>query len=176
MEGYDNWYLKARRRMHSDDLGEVIDGLWVFEPKMGRFRSTSPLDEEEASIIPDIQALLDDHRICCLTPVVTGMQVRRYGEVRWYAATVLAELYSRNHSTEPLILRNVAQPFEGVQAVQIAEQNGIDVSKTDRNLGLYEMLRQKDLLPTIPEINLGGDGLLGLLFITGWIDHFEGKA
>lgn len=172
---FEEFIRETREEIRSSDPDEVIRALWPFKPRIGRGRDRSkePLDDQVAGLIPDIRLLLDDHRICCLTPVVAGVQVRYYGEVRWYATTVLAEMFSQLQSTEPLVLKDVVRPFTYWQAHAIAKQNDIDTTGTRRD-SFFEVLHEKGLLTTIPEINFNG-GRLGALFYTGWVDYFEKK-
>jgi hypothetical protein len=148
-------YQLLRERLLSDDTALISSALWVLEPKQGQFRVTGTLDADELRFVPIVQKLLRDRRLCCLTAVVTGRGERYYGEVRLYAALVLAEFNERMQVNMPLILRNVVRPFTSGQARQIAEQHQIaDVWKVS-----FDLLHEKGLLQTIPEVDLSGQAL-----------------
>src|SRR5262249_55835201 len=153
------------KELRSGDPKQIIDALWILRPQLGRFKNTEPPDEEEASLIPDIRALLEDRRICDLN-ALPG-QGGYFGEIRWNAATVLADLLERSHSSEPVILRDVIRPFTFGQIYQIAAQNGFDGTAPIQDSELFEWLHQRNLFPKIPELNLTNDAYTGVLYITG---------
>src|SRR4051812_33710699 len=108
MKDDEEFFQEISTALRSGVPRAIIGKLWYFEPKLGRgARAKEPLDPLEERLIPEIEPLLNDRRLCCLTLIAEGYSQRYYGEVRWYAATVLAEFYARRQSNESLIVRDV---------------------------------------------------------------------
>jgi hypothetical protein len=159
-------YQELREELLSNDTRRISFALHVLEPMQFRFRDTGPLEAYELGLIPHIQAFLTDQRFCCLTPIVGGRGQSYYGEVRFYAAIVLAEFYERMQSNEPLILRDVVRPFTHGQAQIIAMQNG--TSEIEAYRISYDLLREKGWLEIIPEVNFSGQSSGWMLYLAGW--------